>query len=212
MYHRVIVFSSLPYRRDDTTRSLETHWRYLTSLRPKIAGALASHQITPSQSHLFSDARLPRRLLSIPYIHRHRTHKSVRDELVKSAQIVGTTSFKSHLVGRPSILVGRRRMPRPPALLQQYVLRLLCSNYGMIFTPFHVSNRLGKKITRGTNSVLPSPICKSWAARKHLDQIFLSLHVGYLSRIGRWPSSSVITVTSLYSDRGIYSTCTIYFV
>ncbi|KAF9223920.1 hypothetical protein BS17DRAFT_781417 [Gyrodon lividus] len=97
---------------DESTRSLETLWRYLTSLRPKLAGVLSSsHHITPSQSHVFpalsstSPASLYALSSGVPL-----TELS-EEELVKRAQIVDTALFKSYLIGRPSMLGPLCRLP-----------------------------------------------------------------------------------------------------
>ncbi|KAG9314800.1 vacuolar sorting protein 39 domain 1-domain-containing protein [Chiua virens] len=96
---------------DNATRSLETLWRYLTSLRPKLAGALASHQITPSQSHLFPtlSSTSPTALYALPS--GVSLTDLTKDELVKRAQIVDTALFKSYLIGRPSMLGPLCRLP-----------------------------------------------------------------------------------------------------
>lgn len=96
---------------DDATRSLETLWRYLTSLRPKLAGALASHHITPSQSHLFPtlSSTSPASLYALPS--GVALADLTEDELVKRAQIVDTALFKSYLIGRPSMLGPLCRLP-----------------------------------------------------------------------------------------------------
>ncbi|KAF8127072.1 hypothetical protein EV363DRAFT_1518382 [Boletus edulis] len=96
---------------DDATRSLETLWRYLTSLRPKLSGALASHHITPSQSHLFPtlSSTSPAALYALPS--GVALTDLSQDELVKRAQIVDTALFKSYLVGRPSMLGPLCRLP-----------------------------------------------------------------------------------------------------
>lgn len=98
-------------RVDDATRSLETLWRYLTSLRPKLAGALASHSITPSQSHLFPtlSSSSPASLYALPS--GVALTSLAEDELVKRAQIVDTALFKSYLIGRPSMLGPLCRLP-----------------------------------------------------------------------------------------------------
>ena len=96
---------------DDATRSLETLWRYLTSLRPKLAGALASHHITPSQSHLFPtlSSTSPASLYALPS--GVALTNLMEDELVKRAQIVDTALFKSYLIGRPTMLGPLCRLP-----------------------------------------------------------------------------------------------------
>ncbi|KAH0832904.1 vacuolar sorting protein 39 domain 1-domain-containing protein [Lanmaoa asiatica] len=96
---------------DDATRSLETLWRYLTSLRPKLAGALASHHITPSQSHLFPtlSSTSPDSLYALPS--GVALTDLTEDELVKRAQIVDTALFKSYLIGKPSMLGPLCRLP-----------------------------------------------------------------------------------------------------
>jgi len=95
----------------DATRSLETLWRYLTSLRPKLAGALASHHIAPSQSHLFPtlSSTSPASLYALPS--GVALTDLSEDELVKRAQIVDTALFKSYLIGRPSMLGPLCRLP-----------------------------------------------------------------------------------------------------
>ena len=96
---------------DDTTRSLETLWRYLTSLRPKLAGALATHHITPAQSHQFPtlSSTSPEALYALPS--GVALPDLTEDELVKRAQIVDTALFKSYLIGRPSMLGPLCRLP-----------------------------------------------------------------------------------------------------
>ncbi|KAF9236310.1 hypothetical protein BU15DRAFT_89236 [Melanogaster broomeanus] len=97
---------------DDSTRSLETLWRYLTSLRPKLAGVLSSsHHITPSQSHLFPtlSSTAPASLYALPSGVPLTTLSE--EELVKRAQIVDTALFKSYLIGRPSMLGPLCRLP-----------------------------------------------------------------------------------------------------
>lgn len=110
---RLVVFSSVwtATRTDDATRSLETLWRYLTSLRPKLAGALASHHITPSQSHLFPtlSSTSPASLYALPS--GVALTDLTEDELVKRAQIVDTALFKSYMIGRPSMLGPLCRLP-----------------------------------------------------------------------------------------------------
>lgn len=98
-------------RTDDATRSLETLWRYLTSLRPKLAGALASHHITLSQAHLFPtlSSTSPASLYALPS--GIALTNLTEDELVKRAQIVDTALFKSYLIGRPSMLGPLCRLP-----------------------------------------------------------------------------------------------------
>ncbi|KIK98408.1 hypothetical protein PAXRUDRAFT_823887 [Paxillus rubicundulus Ve08.2h10] len=98
--------------RDHSTRSLETLWRYLTSLRPKLAGALSSsHNVTPSQSHLFPalSSTTPASLYALPS--GVPLTELTEEELVKRAQIVDTALFKSYLIGRPSMLGPLCRLP-----------------------------------------------------------------------------------------------------
>ena len=117
LYRRVIVMLFVyplvgaSSHTDDATRSLETLWRYLTSLRPKLAGALASHHITPSQSHLFPtlSSTSPASLYALPS--GVALADLTEDELVKRAQIVDTALFKSYLIGRPSMLGPLCRLP-----------------------------------------------------------------------------------------------------
>ncbi|KAF8841813.1 hypothetical protein BDN67DRAFT_900734 [Paxillus ammoniavirescens] len=97
---------------DHSARSLETLWRYLTSLRPKLAGALSSsHNITPSQSHLFPalSSTSPASLYALPS--GVPLTELSEEELVKRAQIVDTALFKSYLIGRPSMLGPLCRLP-----------------------------------------------------------------------------------------------------
>ncbi|KIJ67051.1 hypothetical protein HYDPIDRAFT_174307 [Hydnomerulius pinastri MD-312] len=90
---------------DDSTRALETLWRYLTSLRPKLAGALSTHfSLTPSSSHLFPplSSTSPSSLYALPS--GVPLGELGQDEMVKMAQIVDTVLFKSYLIGRPVML------------------------------------------------------------------------------------------------------------
>lgn len=82
---------------------METLLRYLSDRRPKVAGALTTFHITPSQSH-----KLPP--LSVASVEDLRALPNAPlsaltpEQLLRFAQIVDTALFKSYLAIRPGLL------------------------------------------------------------------------------------------------------------
>lgn len=83
--------------------SVETLLRYLSDRRPKLSGALATHNISPAKSFelpFLSEASIEE-LLALPDA---PLSALVPSQLLRYAQIVDTALFKSYLVIRPSLI------------------------------------------------------------------------------------------------------------
>ncbi|KAI0267682.1 hypothetical protein BC834DRAFT_923439 [Gloeopeniophorella convolvens] len=90
-------------RTDSFSRSIESLLRYLPDRRMKILGALEAFHITPAQSHQhapLADTSIDslREIPDVPF------SALTPEQLVRCAQVVDTTLFKSYLVGRPGLL------------------------------------------------------------------------------------------------------------
>ncbi|KDQ57202.1 hypothetical protein JAAARDRAFT_58670 [Jaapia argillacea MUCL 33604] len=92
-----------PEKPDDYRRSVETLLRYLSDRRPKVAGALATVNITPSQAPQLSplSEASVEDLFTLPNA---SLSSLTPDQLLRFAQIVDTALFKSYLVIRPGLL------------------------------------------------------------------------------------------------------------
>ncbi|KAI6108169.1 hypothetical protein F5141DRAFT_100478 [Pisolithus sp. B1] len=88
---------------DDSTRAVEVLWRYLTDRRPKVAGALATVNITSAQSHQWPtlSETSTEELFSLPNV---PLSSLTPQQLIHFAQIVDTALFKSYLLYRPALL------------------------------------------------------------------------------------------------------------
>ncbi|KAG6333670.1 hypothetical protein ID866_5413 [Astraeus odoratus] len=88
---------------DDSTRAVEVLWRYLTDRRPKVAGALATVNITSTQSHQWPtlSETSTEELFSLPNV---PLSSLTPQQLIRFAQIVDTALFKSYLLYRPALL------------------------------------------------------------------------------------------------------------
>lgn len=88
---------------DDSTRAVEVLWRYLTDRRPKVAGALATVNITSTQSHQWPtlSETSTDELFSLPNI---SLSSLTPQQLIRFAQTVDTALFKSYLLYRPALL------------------------------------------------------------------------------------------------------------
>ena len=95
---------------DDLHRSIETLLRYLTDRRPKVAGALATLNITPAQSHQIAhlSETSTEDLLALPNA---SLSSLTPEQLLRFAQILDTALFKSYLFMRPGLLGPLCRVP-----------------------------------------------------------------------------------------------------
>ena len=88
---------------DNLQRSVETLLRYLSDRRPKVAGALSTVQIIPTQSHKFISLSetSTEDLFALPNA---PLSSLTPEQLVRFAQIVDTALYKSYLLIRPGLL------------------------------------------------------------------------------------------------------------
>ncbi|KAI6042930.1 vacuolar sorting protein 39 domain 1-domain-containing protein [Pisolithus marmoratus] len=88
---------------DDSARAVEVLWRYLTDRRPKVAGALATVNITSAHSHQWPtlSETSTEELFSLPNV---PLSSLTPQQLIHFAQIVDTALFKSYLLYRPALL------------------------------------------------------------------------------------------------------------
>ncbi|PIL35798.1 hypothetical protein GSI_02528 [Ganoderma sinense ZZ0214-1] len=169
-----------PPKPDNFHRSIETLMRYLSDRRPKIAGALSTFHITPTQSHEMPhlSTTSTEDLLNLP---NSPLSALTPEELVRFAQIVDTALFKSYLLVRPGLLgplcrVGWCEVSEVEGLLRErekyQEMISLYNGRKMHGKALDLLRQLSEKEADPRDKLMPTVNYLQRLGSEHMDQIF----------------------------------------